>query len=242
MMDQPSTGEAVPPELREAVRRDFSPVRPLASPWKRALWMSLPAMMSLALAAMLLADRRGAAGVLSASELGVSVTEWLAGLILLWLALRESVPALGLGHARCMLVIAGGIAVELVLGIWVWHLAAVGTMAANAASAGAKCATVEGLIGLPHVAVALWLGLRALPLRPGCSGALAGSAAGLLADSVWHLACGRDDLEHLLVWHLGAVVAMTLVGAVTGSLWSRRLWSPFSNQQGGRGGQGKSGY
>jgi hypothetical protein len=78
------------------------------------------------------------------------------------------------------------------------------------------------VIGLPHLAIATWLALRALPIRPRWSGALAGAAAGLLADSIWHLACARNDLEHLLVWHFGATLAMTLIGAVSGSFWPRR--------------------
>ena len=75
---------------------------------------------------------------------------------------------------------------------------------------------------MPSLAIAVWLALRALPLRPRWSGALAGTAAGLLADSLWHLACVRYDLEHLLVWHFSATVVLTLLGAAWGSLRSRR--------------------
>ena len=222
MSDPPIEREGVPTTLLESVRRDLAPVAPLAMPRQRALWLALPSLFSLGIAALLLADRKSLPATLSPAELGVSSLEWLAGLCLLWLALREAVPALGIGRTRCIMAVAGGIALQLGLGIWVWQGARVGLTGPNALADGMKCSSVEGLIGLPHIAIAVWLALRALPLRPGCSGALSGAAAGLLSDAVWHLACGRNDLEHLLLWHLGAVVVMTLAGAAAGSLWSWR--------------------
>lgn len=211
--------EPVPAALRAALRRDFAPVSPLARPARRALVLALPALAGLAAAALLLVRGQGFA-VLSLAGGGVSLLEWLTGLGLLWLALREAVPGLGVGAGRALAALAGGLLLQLLLGIFVWQSSGAGPSGPAAQAIGLHCASFEGAIGLPHLAIALWLVMRALPLRPLWSGALAGAAAGLLADSLWHLACPRYDREHLLVWHFGATVAMTLAGAALG-LWGR---------------------
>jgi hypothetical protein len=165
----------------------------------------------------------GAANVFSLAGGGGSILERSAGLGLLWLAMREAVPGLGLGAGRALLALASGVLLQVGLGLLLWQRGGAVLSGPAAAAVGAQCATIEGAIGLPHLAIAIWLTLRALPIRPRWSGALAGAAAGLLADSVWHLACARNDLEHLLVWHLGATLAMAAVGALSGSLWPRRM-------------------
>ncbi|MFN7943090.1 MAG: NrsF family protein [Thermoanaerobaculia bacterium] len=195
---------------------------PLAPPSRRALLLALPAFVVLAAAVLVLARARGSLGVISLAGGGVSLLEWLAGFGLLWLALREAVPGLGIGASRAVAALSGGVLLQILLGILIWQRTGAGLSGPGALAVGSQCASIEGAIGLPHLAIATWLALRALPIRPRWSGALAGAAAGLLADSLWHLACARNDLEHLLVWHFGATVAMTLLGAVSGSFWPRR--------------------
>jgi len=214
--------EPVPSALRDAVKLDFAPVVALAPPWRRAFALALPTLIVLSAAILLLTRQSGVANLFALAGGGVSVLEWLAGLGLVWLALREAVPGLGVGAARSMLALAGGVGLQVALGLLIWQRTGAGISGPGALAAGAQCATIEGAIGLPHLAIAIWLALRALPIRPRWSGALAGAAAGLLADAVWHLACQRNDLEHLLVWHFGATVAMTLLGAFAGSFWNRR--------------------
>lgn len=214
--------ESVPAALRAAIQQDFAPVIALAPPWRRALALALPTLVVLLVAIPLVNSQSGVGSLFSLAGGGVSALEWLAGLGLVWLALREAVPGLGVGAARSMLALAGGVGVQLALGLLVWQRTGEGVSGPGATAAGVQCVTIEGAIGLPHLAIATWLALRALPIRPRWSGALAGAAAGLLADAVWHLACPRNDLEHLLVWHFGATVAMTLLGALAGSFWNRQ--------------------
>lgn len=214
--------ETLPPELRAAIGRDLEPVVPLASPWRRTLTTLVPSLAVLAPLVILLARPSMAPPLVSFSGGGISLLEWLVGLVLLWLALREAVPALGLGARRAFLAIVAGVLVQFLLGLASWYDMPSGPPGADAVAVGARCSTIVGLLGLPHLAVAIWLAFRALPIRPRWSGALAGAAAGLVADAVWHLACARNDLQHLLLWHVTATVAMALVGAVTGSWWGFR--------------------
>lgn len=217
----PRQREPVPTALRAALGRDFAPVAPLSPPWRRALLLAIPTLILVGTATAILPPR----GPISASSLsgaGFSVLEWLVGLALVWLALREAVPGLGVGTGRALAALGGGIGLQIALGFALWQRSGANLGGPYAATHGAACAAMEGAIGMPSLAVAVWLALRALPLRPRWSGALAGAAAGLLADSLWHLVCVRYDLEHLLVWHFSATLALTLLGAAWGSFRSRR--------------------
>jgi|CXWL01.1.fsa_nt_gi hypothetical protein len=214
--------EPVPTALRAAITRDLEPVTALVSPWRRALAVTLPALAVLAPLMILIVRPADSPSLRSFSGGGISIIEWVVGVLLLWLALREAVPGLGAGAVRSLLAIVTGVAVQLGLGLYSWYESGSPLGGPDGVRIGARCTTIVGVLGLPHVAVATWLAFRALPIRPRWSGALAGAAAGLVADAVWHLACARNDLEHLLLWHITATVAMTLVGAFTGSWWSTR--------------------
>jgi hypothetical protein len=75
-----------------------------------------------------------------------------------------------------------------------------------------------GLLALAVVGVLLRKGLAA---RPATSGALAGLGAGLLADASWRLFCEVSDPVHVLTAHAGAIVAVTLTGAMAATLLAR---------------------
>jgi hypothetical protein len=77
------------------------------------------------------------------------------------------------------------------------------------------------LVGLPAVLVASLLAARALPLRPVLVGALYGLGAGLFADAGWRLFCDVSQPSHVLLAHGGAIVALTMAGAVTSHTSSR---------------------
>jgi len=217
----PRDHEPVPTALRAALGQDFAPVAPLSPPWKRALRLAIPTLILVG-AAMLLLPPRGPISASSLPGAGFSVLEWLVGLTLVWLALREAVPGLGVGARRALAALGAGIGLQLALGFLLWQRSGASLGGPHAAAHGAACAAMEGALGMPSLAIAVWLALRALPLRPCWSGALAGAAAGLLADSLWHLVCVRYDLEHLLVWHFSATLVLTLLGAGWSSRRSRR--------------------
>lgn len=212
--------EPVPAGLRLAIRGDFAPVPSLASPWRRAGRLALPAL-AVPLAAHLAAALWEGVPSFSLSRLGCAGLQWLIGLALLWLAMREAVPGLGIGGGKAALALISALGLEAALGVLIWQRSGAGISTPDGASIGAQCALMETLIALPHLAVALWLARRAFPLRPLWAGALSGAGAGLLADVVWHLACPRTDLEHLALWHPGATFFMALLGAAAGWILSR---------------------
>lgn len=84
------------------------------------------------------------------------------------------------------------------------------------------CAIGSATSALPVVVLGSILVVRAFPLRPARTGALAGLGAGLLADAGWRLFCHFSEPAHVIVAHLGGVGVATIVAAWLTSWMVRR--------------------
>jgi hypothetical protein len=72
-------------------------------------------------------------------------------------------------------------------------------------------------IGLPVLAGAVWA-LRGLaPTRLGLAGLAAGAAAGGIGAAVYAIACNETSAPFLAIWYTLGIVAVTALGALTGS-------------------------
>jgi hypothetical protein len=87
---------------------------------------------------------------------------------------------------------------------------------------GGMCFTGSLVSALPMVGLAGALAARAFPVRPAVAGALYGLGAGLIADAGWRLFCEFGAPSHVLVAHLGAVVASMGCGAALAAVIARR--------------------
>ena len=184
-------------------RRRLPPVRPLPSPWVRALWVLPLAVARVAGRADrfstcartpsssagsacwgvslvqsrvgFVVDRRGAARIDSGRD-------WSAGAIALWLgdadrdARRRDARQLGSEPG----------------------------VRARGLVAGLACICFGGsaATALPVVALASILAARAYPTRPAIAGALLGLGAGLMADAGWRMFCHFSEPAHVLSAHL----------------------------------------
>ncbi len=209
----------LPERLRREIAADLRPVRPLPHPALRAAEMAAWAFVVFLLVRWQLPLREDASRLGWALLWGAAAAEGLAGLLLSALALREAVPGEGVGPTRVALALALGAAVQLAVGILTWRGTPLG---ATAGHHGLACLTAQSGLGLTGLVFAAWLVVRALPVRPRWTGALAGMGAALVVDGVWHLVCPRSDLAHLLVWHGGATIALTGLGWLLGRVWEGR--------------------
>lgn len=220
-----TTGGPKPPRaLMEAIERDCTPVKPMRSPWQRALvvavwcvgimlaapWMPMPWMPHHE-------GMRGDHDVLGSIMLwGPAVFQLLVGLGLVHLALREAVP--GLGLPRRVLVAAVTVAILIQLGVAyaTWSVSPGPAYEAGHFWAGTVCARSEALLGFPALVLTIVLALRAYPVRPDRAGLLGGLGAGLFADGIQHLKCAMSDPRHVIVWHLGGMLGLALLGWIAG--------------------------
>lgn len=207
--------EQLPEQLRAKVAGDLRPVQPVKAPsvrlvlvllWTCAVLVAVPALAGLRFNAPELGFWLlwGAAGV-----------EAVAGLSLVFLALREGIPGLGASRAALVSAVAAAVVVELGVALFTHARCP----CPENGMCGFTCFAHQTLVGVPALALTLFLVLRAYPLSPPRAGVLGGVGAGVLADAAQHLVCPVSDPRHVLVWHLGAVGALGLVGLLMGVAW-----------------------
>ncbi|MFZ5803495.1 MAG: NrsF family protein [Acidobacteriota bacterium] len=208
--------QQLPEKLRTRVAQDLRPVKPVAAPSVRLLLIVLWTCAALVAVPALVGLRFNAPDLGFWLLWGATGAEAVAGLALVFLALREGIPALGAPR---------GTLVSALLGAWVLQLGvALFTHArcpcpASGAMDHMACFASETLLGIPALLLTLFLVVRAYPLSPPRAGLLGGVGSGVMADAVQHLICPVSDLRHVLLWHFGAVAALGLLGLVFGFVW-----------------------
>lgn len=207
----------IPVELRARLAVDYAPVRPLPSPWVRALWCAPFALLAL-VAAPVYFNVRPDAAQLGWLAWGASAAQLVLGFAVITAALRESVPGRSWNGVAIALWIGAPIAMTLAITLASWQLSPV-ALRAQWLAVGAICLAGSAATALPVVALASVLVSRAYPTRPAMAGALLGLGAGLMADAGWRMFCHFSEPAHVLPAHLGGI----LVAIVAGTLLSIRL-------------------
>lgn len=208
---------AVPDRLRAQVLADWAPVAPLRAPWRRAAWMAPLAAVMAGIAATYWGPQRDWAAPGFALTLTLSAVQWIAGVGLLALALREAVPGRTTGRTASVAVLG------VVIVLLAVNLAAKDAVAAALVPSGGEwgfwaiCLRGPLLLAAPVLVLATVLAARALPTRPAWAGALAGLAAGVLSDSGWRLGCFVTEPSHVVGAHWLAIAASSALGAAV--LW-----------------------
>lgn len=211
-----------PRDLRDAVQRDLRPTRPLRSPWLRALVL-IPLAVAVVLSVPGLRFFRPdmqAIGFLKAW--GFSFGQALGGLVIIAVALRESIPGRGLTWRAIAVTVGVGLMVPAALLALTASSFDVGPAPGQALREGIGCFRVSAISAIPALIAAAILAARAFPLRPALAGALYGLGCGLIADAGMRLFCEYTDLEHVLFGHGGAIVGVMVIGAAVSSTVARR--------------------
>jgi hypothetical protein len=198
--------------LRAKIAADLSPVRPLAPPAWRVLPV-VPLAVVLLAAAPLTFNFRDVAALGWGWSWSASIVQTLAGLGLIALALRQAVPGRESRGSTLALAAAGVALLFAVVTAGTWRASPV-ELTRGWWSIGAICAVSSATSALPVVMLAAVLVIRAFPLQPLVTGALAGLGAGLIADSGWRLFCHYSEPAHVVAAHFGGVLLASLVGAV----------------------------
>jgi len=201
------------PELRDRIARDLKPARPLPPPSRRALVL-LPVAVAIVVGVPLVNAFRGDMAVIGFLRAwGFSIGQAAAGLTIIAVALRESIPGRSLPRVALAGVLLAGIAIPAGVLLLTASRFDIGPSAGVAFPEGLACFRVSALAALPSLGLAGLLAARALPLRPVAAGSLYGLGSGLTADAGLRLYCDYTTPGHILFSHIGAVAAMLVVGA-----------------------------
>ena len=212
----------VPSKLRDAIKRDLRPARPLRPPLVRALVL-IPIAVAIVLSVPGLRFFRSdmaALGVLKAW--GFSFGQALAGLLIVAVALRESIPGRGLSRGAAAATFAVGLVLPFALLVVTASAFDVGPGPGRALEEGIGCFRVSAISAIPALIAAAWLAARALPMRPALAGALYGLGCGLIADAGLRLFCEYTVPSHVLFGHGGGIIAAMVVGATVAKTIQRR--------------------
>jgi len=208
----------IPAALFHAVKRDLKPVRPLASPGRRALAL-LPVAVALLVGLPELWNWRTHTVLAPWPSWWLSALETVLSLAILAAGFREAVPGRELSR-RMVVALTCTACVSFVLvnatlrspaGIphvrwvqWFW-----------------ECIVTTATFSVPALIAPAWLVSRALPNRPALTGALCGLGVGLMADAGLRLICWDGDYAHVLVAHGGAVLILIDLGALSATIVER---------------------
>jgi hypothetical protein len=209
---------SAPKELRDRIERDLRPTRPLPPPSVRVLVL-IPIAVAIVLAIPGLHFFRSdlsAIGVVKAW--GFSFGQALAGLVIIGVALRESIPGRSLSRGAVGATVAVGFAIPFALLAVTASAFDVGPAAGRALEEGAACFRVSAISAIPALLAASWLAARAFPTRPLLAGALYGLGCGLIADAGLRLFCEYTVPTHVIFGHGGAIVAAMVFGAVVAKI------------------------
>ena len=208
-----------PDELRETIKRDLRPTRPLRPPLVRAMVL-IPVAVAIVLSVPGLRFFRSDMAVIGfVRAWGFSFGQALAGLVIVAAALRESIPGRGLSRGAIAAIVAAGLAMPFALLAVTASAYDIGPAPGHALEEGIGCFRVSAI---PALMAAAFLAARALPLRPGLAGALYGLGCGLIADAGLRLYCEYTVPEHVLFGHGGAILPAMAFGAAVARIVPRR--------------------
>jgi hypothetical protein len=206
------------------IEDDLAPVRPVASLWLRVVCVAAVAVAVVAISVVAFRIRVDLYRMPFWIGWGASVVELVAGIGLVALALRESIPGRGVPVRVARLSAAGGLLLQVAVGIVTWLYSPGKPLGSDAWGAGMGCLRHDFAIALPTFVVAMLLIFRALPMRAPMAGLVGATGAAITGDAVMHLLCPVSDLRHVLLWHSGALVLYMIVGWLLGRLWERLRW------------------
>jgi hypothetical protein len=153
---------------------------------------------------------------------GFSIGQALAGLVIVGVALRESIPGRGLTRGAAIATFAVGLAIPFVLLMATASAYNIGPEQGKGFEEGISCFRVSAISSIPALIAAAFLAARAFPMRPGLAGALYGLGCGLIADAGLRLFCEYTVPSHVLFGHGGGIIAAMVVGAVVAKTIQRR--------------------
>lgn len=210
-----------PDPLRGRIERDLRPTRPLLPPSTRALALTPIALATVVAVPVLHVLRSDVAQIGLWRAWGLSLFESMAGLVVVSLALRESIPGRALSRRAIALTFAGGLLAPAVVLLMSAANFSIGSGPGEAWSDNVYCFRTSASAAIPALVAVAFLAWRALPVRPVLTGALYGLGCGVMADAGLRMFCGFTEPSHVLTAHGGAIVAVMIAGALASRILSR---------------------
>jgi hypothetical protein len=196
-------------------------VRPLLPPFRRALILLPLAAVIVVAVPMLHFFRSDMAALGWLGSWGLSFAEAFGGVLVVALALRESVPGRLLSGAAVGATLVVGLLVPYAVLASTAPNFAIGAPAGAGWSDGLACFRTSASAAIPALLASTALVFRALPVRPGITGALYGLGSALIGDAGLRLFCEFTVPSHVIGAHGGAILAVVAAGVIVAKALDR---------------------
>jgi len=205
---------------RNAILADLQPVRRLGPPSRRALAACAAGGIVLGLVPAWFGVRADVGQMPGSLLWGFYLLQLVYACLLVVATLRDAVPGRSRPRQSAVLF-AGGLGLVVAITAITWLVHPTPMRDGGWWQYSVNCFTRPLVLGLPPLALTLYLVARAYPLRPALVGALGGLGIGLLVDASWRTYCQVTNPLHVLTSHFGAVLTLSLAGALIASLHAR---------------------
>jgi hypothetical protein len=201
-------------DLMSRIAADLRPVRPVHSAKTRSAAVLAIAAIAGALLLATIGMRHDLASFASAWFVAMLLARVAVGALLIFLALKDAIPASGTFGAMMKIAAAFGVVVLLVAPpLYAW------SVGSSSTSVGPMfCYPLILAVAFPSFVGLLILLMRAYPLHPLRTAALAGLGSGILAEAALFVACSNSAAMHGSLVHGGAGVTIAIFGAIAGWL------------------------
>jgi len=218
-------GDELFQRLKREIATDWAPVRPLAGPSLRALWL-IPVWSLVASLVVTLFGARPDANVLGTWRmLGFSLAQIAVCVALLRDSLQRSIPAMAAPGAWMILWASGALLVHVVVS---WSTLTVSPLTPSSGqdwSSALACLSAITLMSLAPLLLGAALLLQGLLTRPLPAFALIGLASGLVVEAAWRLHCPYSNWGHVLPFHSGTLLLPVLLALGIATRTGRRASS-----------------
>lgn len=204
-----------PVRLLTEISRDLKPVRPRPVPSRMTLLLTPLAIAAALSAVTLIGVRRDSTALGPFVMWGASIIQVCVGLVLVWIAAHETIPAQRLPRSLVWSIIVTAWLVVAAVALWTYAVGPTLVLSDFAASRAAfVCGVGGGLVGASVVAAFAWFFRHSLAARPALAGAIYGAGAGITVNGGWRLACPVSTPWHFFTAHGPAMVFAVALGAV----------------------------
>jgi len=204
--------------IRSRIGPGLTPVRPLAAPGARALWLLLLWIL-LGVGVVTWLGPRSDIGVLGASRsVGFSLLQAGACWVLGVLALRRSIPAMSGSSGVALASMALALVLHLGISWATLDRSEISPARGDEWDEGMTCVAAILALTIAPLVLGIVMLARGLLMQYWLAFALCGVASGLAAEAIWRLRCPYSTWEHVLPFHSGAVVLAVLLASGTALL------------------------
>lgn len=210
-------------DIRDRLRADLKPVRPLQSERLCLGAMSVFILVAFALLLALFGLRPDRDELGTFLLWGPSVLQVMLAMIALGLAMRESFPGRSSSSSVLWAAAGAGLACHIATTFGVSKQIVANVPEATRLAVDLRGFGLELCLGVPMVLIAFWIAQRGFTARTSRLGLMIGLGAAFAADALWRMFCSITDPAHVFVSHTLAIAVIAIVGWCLAEWWRRRM-------------------